>query len=109
MRQGDPFQGVDSHMYFILHGKFQVTIGNIVVRILEPGSHFGELALFTKGVRTASIQCLTKENLVLKLDYAKFLHLLNRFPDFAKSLKNHIDSSYLVEKKAVPTNLVKEV
>ena len=68
------------------------------MRIVGPGEHFGELALFTKGVRTAGVRCVSKESLVLKLDYTKFLHLLNRFPEFAVSLKNHIDSNYLVEK-----------
>jgi CRP-like cAMP-binding protein len=69
------------------------------VRVLGPGEHFGELALFTKGPRTASVQCLTAENLVLKLNYVKFLHLLNRFPEFAKCLKNNIDTTYLIERQ----------
>ena len=59
MRQGDPFQGTHTQMYFVLHGQFRIVIAGIPVRIVGPGEHFGELALFTKGPRTASVQCLT--------------------------------------------------
>jgi signal-transduction protein with cAMP-binding, CBS, and nucleotidyltransferase domain len=74
-------------MYFVLRGSFKVAVGDATVRMLGEGDHFGELALFEKGTRTATVTCETRDNLVLRLSYRKFCHLNDRFPMFAGCLR----------------------
>ena len=72
IRQGDPWKGNGDHMYFVLQGQFRVAISGIPVRTLSDGEHFGEVSMFLKKARTATVRCVTKENLVMMLPYDKF-------------------------------------
>ena len=51
----------DNGMFFVKHGELAVAVNGARVRTLERGAYFGELALVSRsGKRTASVQCLTK-------------------------------------------------
>ena len=65
MRQGEVWNGDNTHMYFILQGRFKVTVAGIPLRELSEGDHFGEMALFSQGPRTATVTCMTENNLVM--------------------------------------------
>ena len=59
-----------------------MSVSGMIVRDLSEGDHFGELAMFTKGPRTATVKCISKQNLVMMLSYEKFLALCIKFPNF---------------------------
>ena len=94
VREEDPWHE-NAEMYFILQGEFTVYLSGIPVRTLVEGDHFGELSLFTKSPRSASIVCTSASNLVIKLPYTKFLTLINKFPEFSTCLKTNARNNYV--------------
>jgi CRP-like cAMP-binding protein len=52
-------QGQEGYsMFLIYQGKFKVSAGSHTVATLGPGQYFGEIALVTGAVRTATVTCL---------------------------------------------------
>ncbi|KAJ3251916.1 hypothetical protein HDU77_005533 [Chytriomyces hyalinus] len=75
-KQGDT--GYD--MFFILSGKLDVTINNKRVVSLYDGSYIGEVALISKGLRTATVQA-AKPSVLYRLTHHDFHEILGEFPD----------------------------
>lgn len=76
-------------MYFILKGLVGLVLpGAIVpVKFLHPGTCFGEAAMLSGGVRSASIIAIEPTHLV-RLDKAHFATMLEDHPDFVKRIQN---------------------
>jgi voltage-gated potassium channel len=74
IRQGDPGDA----MYFIASGIVQASNETQTNRLSE-GDYFGEVALISRSVRTATVTALTSTDLLV-LDVDDFLRLLDRFP-----------------------------
>ena len=79
MEEGAEMNIDRSEMYFVLKGQLSVSIGGISIRCLDEGDHFGELALFSKGKRTASVQAVTEVRL-MAVSYPRFLYLIKHTP-----------------------------
>ena len=71
--QGEPPDG----FYILLEGQAEVLVDGRRVRVLEHGSHFGELALLDTSPRTASVRTLTPARL-FHVDAAAFNSVLAR-------------------------------
>ncbi|MGI9476371.1 MAG: cyclic nucleotide-binding domain-containing protein [Hyphomicrobiaceae bacterium] len=81
VRQGDPGDA----MYFIASGMVQTSNERHTNRISE-GNYFGEVALLTRGARTATVQALTSTDLLV-LEVDDFLKLLDRFPEVRQQVE----------------------
>ncbi len=77
-REGAP---ADS-MYVLLAGRAQVSIGDRVVEVAEPGALLGELALIDHSSRAASVLAIADCKL-LPIDEARFHSLVAQTPQFA--------------------------
>ncbi|TPX67285.1 hypothetical protein CcCBS67573_g07556 [Chytriomyces confervae] len=75
-KQGDT--GYD--MFFILSGKLDVIIRGELVVSLYDGSYIGEVALISKGLRTASVLA-AKPSVLYRLSHSDFHEVLEEFPD----------------------------
>ncbi|KAJ3225345.1 Potassium/sodium hyperpolarization-activated cyclic nucleotide-gated channel 4 [Chytriomyces hyalinus] len=75
-KQGDT--GYD--MFFILSGKLDVIIQGERVVSLYDGSYIGEVALISKGLRTASVLA-AKPSVLYRLSHSDFHEVLEEFPD----------------------------
>ncbi|KAJ3228824.1 hypothetical protein HDU81_005850 [Chytriomyces hyalinus] len=75
-KQGDT--GYD--MFFILSGKLDVSINNKRIVSLYDGSYIGEVALISKGLRTATVQA-AKPSVLYRLTHQDFHEILGEFPD----------------------------
>jgi ATP-binding cassette subfamily B protein len=62
-----------------------VTVGGEQVAHLQPGDHFGEIALLGQGARTASVRALTDMR-CLTIDSWHFRPLVKANPDLSWSL-----------------------
>jgi voltage-gated potassium channel len=74
IRQGDPGDA----MYFIASGMVEVSSPALSVRLTE-GDFFGEMALLSRGPRTATVTALRSTDLLV-LEVDDFLKLLDRLP-----------------------------
>jgi CRP-like cAMP-binding protein len=86
VRQGDAADG----LYVIASGRVGIWIAEtsgdaVQIRSLGPGEVFGEMALLTRGTRSASVRCEAAGTL-LYLDQRPFRVLLRRSPDLAGAL-----------------------
>jgi len=76
-------QNAIGHEFFvIIEGDAAVTISDQRINTLGPGDHFGELALFDGGPRTATVVAETPM-LVLVLGQREFAGLLDEVPGLA--------------------------
>jgi CRP/FNR family cyclic AMP-dependent transcriptional regulator len=73
--EGEPGE----EFFAIVNGQVGIDRGGAHVRDLGPGDYFGEMALLSKGPRTASATALTDARLVV-LTRAQFLSLLAIHP-----------------------------
>ncbi|XXQ39126.1 Cyclic nucleotide-binding domain-containing protein [Plasmodiophora brassicae] len=80
---------IGDSVYFILKGLVGLVLpGAIVpVKFLHPGTCFGEAAMLSGGVRSASIIAIEPTHLV-RLDKAHFATMLEDHPDFVKRIQN---------------------
>jgi len=77
-------------MYVILEGRIQIYMESsdgqaAVLRILEPGQFFGEMALLDGGVRSANALTLTSSEFFI-LERASFLNLITTYPELLTRL-----------------------
>jgi predicted acylesterase/phospholipase RssA len=88
-RQGD----VENSLYIVLSGRFRVLLknekGTQILGDISTGEPVGELALFTKEPRSASVVALRK-SVVLQLNEEDYLLLVHQFPSFANSLTKFV-------------------
>ncbi len=69
---------IGNELYILEHGRVRVYRGDTIVD-LEPPSHIGEMAIFTGGRRTATVEALEPINTIaIKSD--KFHDLITEFP-----------------------------
>jgi len=81
IRQGDPGDA----MYFVASGTVEVTTKTLNVRLSE-GDFFGEMALLSRGPRTATVTALSSTDLLV-LEVDDFLRLLDRLPAVKKQVE----------------------
>lgn len=89
VRQGDPADA----MYFIASGIVEASNETQTNRLSE-GDFFGEVALLSRGPRTATVTALSSADLLV-LDVDDFLQLLNRFPAVKQKVVNVADERRL--------------
>jgi len=111
-RKGDPGRC----MYVILEGRIQIYMESsdgqaAVLRVLESGQFFGEMALLDGGERSANASTLSSSELFV-LERASFLNLITTYPELLTRLLSglterlrRIDDRYLAQMAGV----VKEV
>ncbi|MFZ1705277.1 MAG: cyclic nucleotide-binding and patatin-like phospholipase domain-containing protein [Saprospiraceae bacterium] len=89
IQQGD----IENHMYIVLNGMFRTVVeseqGTQVLGDVSVGEPVGELAIFTKAPRSASVIAL-RHSTVLTLDEADYIHLSKKYPTFSISLTRYI-------------------
>jgi Ion transport protein/Cyclic nucleotide-binding domain len=81
-KQGDK----GSEMYFVIRGNLEVITDAGVVSALRDGDYFGEIALFQKVERTASVKAVTYSDLYI-LEKDVFDKLLMHYPDIEKEIR----------------------
>lgn len=79
--QGDPGET----LYIVRSGRLEVLVDDEIVRVHGRGEAFGELALLSGGVRTASVRARRDSDL-LALHRAEFDRLLDTEPAFSRAL-----------------------
>jgi CRP/FNR family cyclic AMP-dependent transcriptional regulator len=72
-------------MYVVLVGTAKVSRGGRKIATVGPGSCFGELALLSKGPRTASVTALSDMEVAI-ITRRKLTRVLEEAPDFARKL-----------------------
>jgi CRP-like cAMP-binding protein len=75
-------------MYIVCSGRVKLctrlgSAGETVLAILEPGEHFGEMALIDSSPRSATAVAEEDDTRLVVLDRAKFLYLVQQQPEFA--------------------------
>lgn len=85
-REGDPGDG----LYILNEGQIEITVASdsgreLVLLRMEPGDHFGEMAVFDGGPRSASARARTSL-VVTFVPASAVLDLLRRSPELAASL-----------------------
>ena len=85
VRQGE----IGDCMYIVQDGEVQVVVGapgaEAVVATLKPGDAFGEMALFTREPRSATVRARGKAR-VLTVDKRQFLKRVQEDPSLAFSI-----------------------
>ena len=88
-KQGD----TENSLYIVLSGRLRVILqndnGNQILGDISTGEPVGELALFTKEPRIASVVAIRK-SVVFQLTEADYLRLVNQYPTFAHTLSNYV-------------------
>jgi len=85
-REGDPGDG----LYILNEGQIEITVASdsgreLVLLRMEPGDHFGEMAVFDGGPRSATARARTRL-VVTFVPASAVLDLLRRSPELAASL-----------------------
>ncbi|MBF0554930.1 MAG: mechanosensitive ion channel [Nitrospirae bacterium] len=80
--EGDSF-------YVIRRGRVSVTVGGNEVAVLKRGDFFGEISLFTGGIRTASVTA-KEDTLLLVLDKEGFSNVIMDNPSAVESISSII-------------------
>lgn len=75
-------------MYIVCSGRVKLytqpgTGRKTVLAVLEPGEHFGEMALIDSSPRSATAVADQDDTRLVVLDKAKFLYLVSQQPEFA--------------------------
>jgi CRP-like cAMP-binding protein len=83
-------EGASGYSFFVLReGTATVTIDGIVVRTLEPGDFFGELAILGDGRRTATVTTASPSQ-VLVLFGTEFRQLQREYPQLAAQIESRL-------------------
>jgi uridine kinase len=88
MREGDE----GDHMYFVLEGEARIRRGQLELRHVHPGDHFGELAMLGATKRAASVEALTVMRLA-RLSRAHYVTLATNHPRVALHFTQALASS----------------
>jgi predicted acylesterase/phospholipase RssA len=108
-RQGEE----ENSLYIVLSGRLRVLLknekGTQVLGDISSGEPVGELALFTKEPRSASVVALRK-SVVLQLNEEDYVLLVQQFPAFANSLTKFVierlrRNSFQQKTDAIPKNI----
>jgi voltage-gated potassium channel len=75
-----------NEMYFVIKGNLEVVSDTGAINTLSDGDFFGEIALFQKVERTASVRAVTYSDLYI-LERDVFEKLLSRYPEIEKEIK----------------------
>jgi Cyclic nucleotide-binding domain/Ion transport protein len=75
-----------NEMYFVIKGNLEVITDTGTINTLTDGDFFGEIALFQKVDRTASVRALSYSDLYI-LEGEVFEKLLSRYPEIEKEIK----------------------
>jgi predicted acylesterase/phospholipase RssA len=103
----------DNALYIVLSGRLralqQTEQGQHVLGDIAAGEPVGELALFTKEPRTASVVAIRKST-VLQIDEADYNALVNQYPSFAFTLTQFVinrlkRNAFQQKKGAAPKNI----
>jgi CRP-like cAMP-binding protein len=90
LKEGDPA----NEFYFVLQGRLEVTKktrhGNAKLSVISSGQGFGEVALLTNALRSASVQALTDVDLY-HLSKPDFEQLMDQEPSFKNVLLKRAD------------------
>jgi CRP-like cAMP-binding protein len=73
---------IGMHMFVVLKGQVQITVGAHIVDVINPGGIFGEMALVDDNPRAATATAMTDGEL-LRLDEKQFIKLVRESPEFA--------------------------
>jgi predicted acylesterase/phospholipase RssA len=104
----------ENSLYIVLSGRLRVLLNNEkstqILGDISTGEPVGELALFTKEPRSASVVALRK-SVVLQLSEVDYLLLVQQFPAFANSLTKFVierlrRNSFQQKIDATPKNIV---
>jgi ABC-type bacteriocin/lantibiotic exporter with double-glycine peptidase domain/CRP-like cAMP-binding protein len=85
VRQGEPSES----MFIVKDGKLRASVDGVDVRFLRSGDIFGELSLYERSPRTATVQALTDTSL-LELPRESFEELLARHGAFRERIEERI-------------------
>ncbi|MET0444452.1 MAG: cyclic nucleotide-binding domain-containing protein [Pseudorhodoplanes sp.] len=77
-REGDP----GDCLYVIREGAVDITLGNRVLKLMEPGEIFGEMSLIDGEPRSANAVARA-ETTVIPITEEQFLFLIGKLPYFA--------------------------
>jgi serine/threonine protein phosphatase PrpC len=81
MREGE----TSDALYAIIEGLIDIDRGGAIVRTLQRGEHFGEMALFNSRPRSATVTCRTKTRLLI-VERSRFNELLKKEPQLGVKL-----------------------
>ena len=80
-------EGASGYSFFVIQeGTATVTRAGQIIRILEPGDFFGEVAILDSGRRTADVVATSAMRLVVMLG-AEFRRLQTQFPEVARRIE----------------------
>jgi CRP-like cAMP-binding protein len=80
-------EGASGYSFFVIQeGTAAVTRDGQMIRILEPGDFFGEVAILDSGRRTADVVATSPMKLVVMFG-AEFRRLQTQFPDVAQRIE----------------------
>ena len=77
-REGDP----GDCLYVIQDGAVDITLGNRVLKLMQPGDLFGEMSLIDGEPRSANAVARAETTLIL-INEEQFLFLIGKLPYFA--------------------------
>ncbi|KAH6564095.1 hypothetical protein BASA60_010455 [Batrachochytrium salamandrivorans] len=100
-----------SEMFFVVRGVAEVFnehTGQVFAQF-QPGSFFGEVGLFFKIKRSASVRCNTKEVMVFKLLKKDLDHLLVDYPEVRMKVEAEASQRLLYIESRAKANLDKTV
>ena len=80
-REGDPGE----HMFAVVKGSVELTIGGKLVEVVEAGGIFGEMALVEEQPRVATAVAVGGAD-VVRIDRKRFLFLIQQTPFFSLQL-----------------------
>jgi CRP/FNR family cyclic AMP-dependent transcriptional regulator len=80
-QQGDRAE----HMYVVIEGGVDLTIGNTTIATAGPGEAFGEMALIDNVARSATAVAAVGSR-VVPIDRSRFLFMVTETPNFALQL-----------------------
>ena len=77
--EGEP----GSHMYMLMEGLAEVSVGGEVLEVAKPGALLGEMALVNSSVRSATVTTRADCRLI-SIDSSQFDVLVRESPEFAR-------------------------